>query len=165
MKPLPKGINYKMHPGNVPCLKAAQVDCCVLANNHVLDWGEAGLIETLSTLKQEGIAIAGAGTNLAEAERLTEIALASGARLLVFGLGSSTSGIPRDWAAGSDRPGVCLLPDLSTSTASRVAKRILETRKAGDIVVVSVHWGSNWGYEVPEAQRAFAHALIDAGCL
>ena len=49
MSPAPKGINYKMHPGNVSCLKAAKVDCCVLANNHVLDWGREGLLETLST--------------------------------------------------------------------------------------------------------------------
>src|SRR4030095_10058684 len=43
----PKGINYRMHPANVPCLAAAKIDCCVLANNHVLDWGASGLRETL----------------------------------------------------------------------------------------------------------------------
>ena len=44
-----KGINYKMSPANVPVITAAGIDCCVLANNHVLDWGRPGLIETLST--------------------------------------------------------------------------------------------------------------------
>ncbi|MCH8930675.1 MAG: CapA family protein [Proteobacteria bacterium] len=43
-----KGINYRMHPKNVPCLKAARIDCCSIANNHVLDWGYAGLAETLA---------------------------------------------------------------------------------------------------------------------
>jgi poly-gamma-glutamate synthesis protein (capsule biosynthesis protein) len=161
--PVPKGINYKMHPSNVPCLRAAHVDCCVLANNHVLDWGQAGLLETLSTLKREGISTAGAGADLAEAEKPAEIALAGGSRLLVFGLGSTTSGIPRDWAARQDRPGIWLLSDLSPAAASRTAERILAMRKAGDLIVVSMHWGSNWGYEVPEEQRLFAHALIDAG--
>jgi poly-gamma-glutamate synthesis protein (capsule biosynthesis protein) len=33
-----KGINYRMHPANTPVLKAAKIDCCVLANNHILDW-------------------------------------------------------------------------------------------------------------------------------
>ena len=33
-----KGINYRMHPANAPCLATAKIDCCVLANNHVLDW-------------------------------------------------------------------------------------------------------------------------------
>ena len=39
----PKGINYRMSPENAGCLTAAAIDCCVLANNHVLDWGQAGL--------------------------------------------------------------------------------------------------------------------------
>ena len=163
MSPVPKGINYKMHPGNVSCLKAAKVDCCVLANNHVLDWGREGLLETLSTLRREGLAAAGAGTDLAEAEKPVEIALASGARLLVFGLGSTSSGIPRDWAARQDRSGIWLLSDLSPAAAGRLAERILALRKPDDLIVVSIHWGSNWGYEVPEEQRSFAHALIDAG--
>jgi poly-gamma-glutamate capsule biosynthesis protein CapA/YwtB (metallophosphatase superfamily) len=38
-----KGIHYRMHPRNVACLAAAGIDCCVLGNNHVLDWGQAGL--------------------------------------------------------------------------------------------------------------------------
>jgi poly-gamma-glutamate synthesis protein (capsule biosynthesis protein) len=45
-----KRIHYRMHPANVPCLTAAKIDCCVLANNHVLDWGHAGLEETLAAL-------------------------------------------------------------------------------------------------------------------
>jgi poly-gamma-glutamate synthesis protein (capsule biosynthesis protein) len=163
LDPVRKGINYKMHPGNVSCLKAAAVDCCVLANNHVLDWGQPGLLETLSTLKREGISTAGAGTDLAEAGKPVEIALAPGARLLVFGLGSTTSGIPRDWAARQDWPGVWLLSDLSPAAACRTAERILALRKAGDLIVVSIHWGSNWGCEIPQEQRSFAHALIDAG--
>jgi poly-gamma-glutamate synthesis protein (capsule biosynthesis protein) len=57
----PKGINYKMNPENIACLTAAGVDCCVIANNHVRDFGEAGLCETLDTLKQAGIRSAGAG--------------------------------------------------------------------------------------------------------
>lgn len=40
---VPKGINYRMTPENADCLTAAQIDCCVLANNHVLDWGRAEL--------------------------------------------------------------------------------------------------------------------------
>ncbi len=44
-----KGINYRMHPRNIPCISAAKIDCCVLANNHVLDWGYDGLTETLTS--------------------------------------------------------------------------------------------------------------------
>ncbi|MDX1540841.1 MAG: CapA family protein, partial [Geminicoccaceae bacterium] len=51
----PKGINYRMNPANVPVLEAAGIDVCVLANNHVLDWGRTGLLETLGTLARAGI--------------------------------------------------------------------------------------------------------------
>jgi poly-gamma-glutamate synthesis protein (capsule biosynthesis protein) len=56
-----KSINYRMSPENSECLRAARIDCCVLANNHVLDWGEAGLRDTLSSLGRLGIKSAGAG--------------------------------------------------------------------------------------------------------
>jgi poly-gamma-glutamate synthesis protein (capsule biosynthesis protein) len=58
---------------------------------------------------------------------------------------------------------VNLLSDLSLATAEDVARRIVDLRRPGDIVVVSIHWGSNWGYRVDHEPRAFAHALIDAG--
>ena len=47
-----KGINYRVSPENAECLAAARIDCCVLANNHVIDWGRAGLLETLTTLQK-----------------------------------------------------------------------------------------------------------------
>jgi poly-gamma-glutamate capsule biosynthesis protein CapA/YwtB (metallophosphatase superfamily) len=163
MKPEPKGINYKMSPGNVACINAAAVDCCVLANNHVLDWGEAGLLETLSTLKSEGIGAAGAGTTAEKAAMPARVELPDNRRVLVFGFGATTSGIPREWAAKDACAGVNLLADLSVATASKEAQRIVTFRRPGDLVVVSIHWGSNWGYHVDHEQREFAHALIDAG--
>jgi len=157
----PKGINYRMHPRNAPCLSAARLDLCVLANNHVLDWGVDGLVETLETLRGIGIASAGAGRNSEEAERPAALDIKQGARLLAFGLGSPTSGIPPDWGARPGRPGICLLSDLSAGTARQVAERVAQWRRPGDLVAVSVHWGGNWGYAVPGEQRDFAHRLID----
>jgi poly-gamma-glutamate capsule biosynthesis protein CapA/YwtB (metallophosphatase superfamily) len=162
-EPEPKGINYRMNPANVECIKAAKVDCCVLANNHVLDWGTNGLLETLSTLEREGIPVAGAGIDSDQAETPTSINIPNDRRILVFGFGVVTSGIPRDWAATDSRPGVNLLPDLSAATADRITERILLLRRTADVVVVSIHWGSNWGYTIDTGQHEFAHALIDAG--
>jgi poly-gamma-glutamate capsule biosynthesis protein CapA/YwtB (metallophosphatase superfamily) len=163
MKPEPKGINYKMSPSNVDCIKVAAVDCCVLANNHILDWGVNGLLETLSTLEQEGITVSGAGIDHDQAATPASISIPSDQRVLVFGLGAVTSGIPYDWVATESRPGVNLLSDLSAATAGQIAHHILALRRPGDLVVVSIHWGSNWGYQVDTSQREFAHALIDAG--
>ncbi|RUU12273.1 poly-gamma-glutamate biosynthesis protein, partial [Mesorhizobium sp. M6A.T.Ca.TU.002.02.2.1] len=76
----PKGINYKMNPANIGCLAAAQVSCCVLANNHVLDWDEPGLVETLDTLRHAGLVYAGAGLDADEAAAPAAIELAGGGR-------------------------------------------------------------------------------------
>jgi poly-gamma-glutamate synthesis protein (capsule biosynthesis protein) len=162
LRPEPKGINYKMNPDNVVCLKMAAVDCCVLANNHVLDWGVAGLLETLFTLEREGITVAGAGADAAQAA-VPAIIHFPNRRILVFGFGTTTSGIPRDWGATGSRAGVNLLPNLSLAAATEAARRIVALRRPGDIVVVSIHWGTNWGYRVDDEQRDFAHALIEAG--
>ena len=108
-----KGINYRMHPRNIPCITAAKIDCCVLANNHVLDWGYAGLTETLTTLASTNLKATGAGRNLLEAEAPAIIEVAGKGRVLVFGFGDESSGIPRLCEARSHRPGVNLLPDLS----------------------------------------------------
>jgi poly-gamma-glutamate synthesis protein (capsule biosynthesis protein) len=158
-----KEVHYRMHPENVACLTAARIDIAVLANNHVLDWGRAGLVETIATLTGAGIKVAGAGRTLGDARRPASIELDGGGRLLVFGLGSLTSGIPRSWAATEHEAGVDLLADLSQTTAAEIGKRVRRARQPGDLVIASIHWGSNWGYEVPESFVRFAHGLIDGG--
>jgi poly-gamma-glutamate capsule biosynthesis protein CapA/YwtB (metallophosphatase superfamily) len=156
-----KGIHYRMHPQNAPCLTAARIDCCALANNHVLDWGYAGLTETLQTLRNAQIHTAGAGQDLQEAEAPAVIQVEGRGRVLIFSYGSPTSGIPSSWSASGDRPGVSLLDDLTDQAVQRVKQNIEAVERQGDIVVVSIHWGSNWGYEVPPEEMAFAHKLID----
>jgi poly-gamma-glutamate capsule biosynthesis protein CapA/YwtB (metallophosphatase superfamily) len=160
-KPEPKGINYRMHPANVAVLSAAGIDCCVLANNHVLDWGEAGLLETLDTLAGAGIHAAGAGRSLEEASAPAVLPVPDERRVLVFAFGATDSGIPPAWAAGPAKPGVHLLPDFSDATADRVAGLIRDHRQPGDIAVASIHWGPNWGFKVGAGHRRFAHALVD----
>ena len=159
----PKGIHYRMHPLNIPCLTAAGVDCCTLANNHVMDWGRCGLIETLDTIQHAGIRIAGAGRNLEEALQPAIAEIANHARVLVFAVATADSGIPRDWTATESEPGIALLPNLSIDTATWIAKRMLSARRARDVIVLSIHWGGNWGYKIPPEQRDFAHALVDTG--
>jgi poly-gamma-glutamate synthesis protein (capsule biosynthesis protein) len=158
-----KEVLYRMHPGNIGCLTAARIDCCCLANNHVLDWGRRGLEETLRTLDGAGLAHAGAGRNAAAAASPVTLDVAGKGRVLVFALGSVTSGIPREWGATEDGPGINLLKDLSEETARQVAGRVRQYRRPGDVTVVSIHWGSNWGYEVPDEQIRFAHRLIQEG--
>jgi poly-gamma-glutamate capsule biosynthesis protein CapA/YwtB (metallophosphatase superfamily) len=155
-----KQINYRMHPKNTPCLTAAKIDCCSLANNHVLDWGISGLTETLQTLKAAGIKVCGAGETLAEAES-PAVLEAKGGRLLFFAFGSESSGVPPDWAATEDKPGIAVLDENQPDAEAKRIRRLVEPiKRQGDVAAVSIHWGRNWGYEVPFEQRLLAHRLI-----
>jgi poly-gamma-glutamate synthesis protein (capsule biosynthesis protein) len=51
--------------------------------------------------------------------------------------------------------------DLSRATVRRVGALVSAERRRGDVVVASIHWGGNWGYEVPAEHRRFAHGLIE----
>ncbi len=158
-----KGIHYRMSPAHVGCLAAARIDACALANNHVLDWGAQGLDETLATLHSAGIATAGAGADLKQARAPAVLTLAGGVRLLVFSFATPSSGVPLDWAAQVQRGGIALLPRLDESAAQSLADRLLQQRRPGDMVVVSLHWGENWVDAIPAEHRWFAHRLIDLG--
>src|SRR5438552_8748625 len=158
-----KGIHYRMHPQNIGCLASAKISAGALANNHVLDWGYDGLSETLKTLDAAGIAHAGAGNDAEDAMQATALDTAGNGRLLLFSFGSRTSGIPEDWKATSISPGVNLLDDFSETTAARAADQMRAYQQPGDLIIASIHWGSNWGYEIPRDQIAFAHRLIEEG--
>jgi poly-gamma-glutamate capsule biosynthesis protein CapA/YwtB (metallophosphatase superfamily) len=158
---IPKGINYRVSPENAACLAVAAIDCCVLANNHVLDWGRAGLTETLATLAHLRIKTAGAGLNYDEAAAPAVLDFQRKGRMLVFAFACPSSGASQDWAATGELSGVNVLGDLSLAGVARIANEIERVRQPGDVILVSIHWGPNWGYGVPPAQQRFARALID----
>jgi poly-gamma-glutamate synthesis protein (capsule biosynthesis protein) len=158
-----KGVHYRMHPDNIGCLTAIRPDVCALANNHVLDFGYQGLTDTLRTLDSAGIRGAGAGLDATQAERPAVIGLSGGTRVVIASCGMGSSGIPHGWAATGRRPGVAYVTDTSDRSARMIADRVLALKGPRDIAIVSVHWGSNWGYAVDTAQIRFAHRLIDEG--
>jgi len=158
-----KAVHYRMNPLNVPCLAAAGPDVCVLANNHVMDFGSLGLVETVDALAAAGLRTAGAGRDADLARRPAVVPVTGGASVLVLTFGLPSSGVPPDWAATADRPGVDVLPGLSDSAAAQVVDRVAAARQPAQLAVVSIHWGSNWGYDIEPDQRRFAHRLIDGG--
>ena len=156
-----KGINYRMHPRNIPCLTAASIDGCTLANNHVLDWGHAGLKETLATLKQAHIKTAGAGANDKEAQAPALFEIPGKGRVILFSFGDVSSGVPYNWKASKNKAGVNVLNNLSKKTIRQIANQVNAVKGKNDIVVASIHWGGNWGYQIPGEHTHFAHGLID----
>jgi poly-gamma-glutamate synthesis protein (capsule biosynthesis protein) len=157
-----KAVLYRMHPGNVSCLTAARLDVCALANNHVLDFGVGGLEETLDVLAHAGLGPVGAGSDEQQAWH-PAVLTAGDHRVLVWSVGSASSGVPRSWAARPGGAGVAFLSEHSDTDTPAICERVRRVKQPGDIAVVSVHWGSNWGYDIPHAQVRFAHRLIDSG--
>jgi len=156
-----KAINYRMNPSNAPVLSAAGINVVALANNHVLDWGYTGLGETIETLKKQHIGYGGAGKNRDEAAAPAIVDLGGKGRVVVFSFAADTSGVPDAWSATNDRPGVNLLPDLSSETVHRLRDQVRRVKKQDDVVIASIHWGSNWGYSISPGETRFSHALID----
>ena len=151
-----------MNPKNIGCLTAGGVDCCVLANNHVLDWGYPGLAETLHTLHSAGIQTSGAGPDQRQAGAPAILTLPSHRnRVIVFSYATSSSGVPTQWAARKSKPGVNFLADLSDQSISQISASVEAVKNTGDIVLISLHWGGNWGYDIPREHIRFAHALVD----
>jgi poly-gamma-glutamate capsule biosynthesis protein CapA/YwtB (metallophosphatase superfamily) len=160
-----KGIHYRMHPDNLALLQAARPDCCALANNHVLDWGRQGLADSLAALGRAGIACPGAGVDEAAAKAPAALPLLGRGRLLVFSRATADSGVMDGWSATPDRSGVALLESLGEDAARGFAAEVTRWRRPGDLVLLSIHWGGNWGAEVPPQQRRFARRLIDLGAV
>ncbi|MGH4008315.1 MAG: CapA family protein [Pseudonocardiaceae bacterium] len=158
-----KAVHYRMNPANLPCLTVARPDGCALANNHVLDFGDQGLTDTLDALARAGLQGAGAGQNANQAQSPAVVTVQDGRRVVFLSGGMESSGIPRRWAATASRPGVFFIPDLSNRSAAEIATPVQALKRPGDIAIVSLHWGSNWGYDISAGQVRFAHRLIDAG--
>lgn len=81
----------------------------------------------------------------------------------MWAVGSVTSGIPGDWAAAEHAAGLDVLPAIDAAAADGLAARVAARKQPGDIAVVSIHWGSNWGFEVPQDFSQFARRLIEGG--
>ena len=145
----------------IPALQRAGVDCCALANNHVLDYETVALRDTLDHLDDAGIARAGAGRTREEA---FEPALVSVENLDV-GVVSLTDNTP-EFAATDTSPGTAHVTiDVDDeSTRSTVRETLDRARERDpDLLIASLHWGPNMVEEPPAPFRAFGRWLIDEG--
>jgi poly-gamma-glutamate capsule biosynthesis protein CapA/YwtB (metallophosphatase superfamily) len=156
-----KGINYRMNPLNFQTFIEAGIDCFTLANNHVLDWGYDGFIETLETIEKNGLHYCGAGRNIFEARKPLIIDNGEKGKTAIIAAGSPSSGIPPQWSADNLKPGVFLIDESKEESLHIVKDIISEYCGKNDVVIFSIHWGENWGYEIPPEQIQFAHNLID----
>lgn len=154
-----KVFHFRTDEKNIDTLKAAQIDIVTIANNHVLDFEYDALSRMLEVLDKHKIARTGSGRNLAEAMQ-PAICQVQGQRVGVLAFTDNES----DWEAGEQMPGIVYVPvKVNDKKAQAFFKHVEDVRKKVDFLVISAHWGPNWGYEPPRSHVPFAHALVDAG--
>jgi len=158
-----KMFHFRADPEAVRVLQAAHIEACALANNHVLDFEEEGLRDTLRVLDSNGIRHGGAGTNDKEAAApaIIEIAGKSPCRVALL---SFTDNEP-DFAATAKHPGTNYLEvSMQQETLTRIASSIAQGRAQGaDLVVFSNHWGANFVERPSPEFRSFAKRVIELG--
>ncbi len=156
-----KRFLFTAHPDNAEALTCAGVQMCSLANNHSLDAMHSGLMDTANQLDTMGISHAGAGPDITAASKPASTVLPNGRRLWFFSWAHPSSFTPRAWAATQNAPGINLLPAYTWNALKQVRQHVHAIKENGDIVVASLHWGSNWSYRVSIRRRWFARRLID----
>ncbi|HEX7456671.1 MAG TPA: CapA family protein [Candidatus Nanoarchaeia archaeon] len=155
----PKVFHFRTDAKNIESLKVASIDAVSLANNHTLDYEYEAMFEMLKILKSEKIGYAGAGVNLRKASS-TAVTKVGGKKI---GLTSFTDNEPT-WEARKDQAGVYFVPiDLKDQRAKKLFGSIKKAKEEADLLIISAHWGPNWGYASPKEHPPFARALIDAG--
>ncbi len=147
-----KQFKFKSEPEpTAKALKEGGIDIVTLANNHIMDYQEPGLTETLQALNQAGIQHVGAGHNVTEARRpdIIEVKGQRIAYLGYYGFDFQT--------AGDSTPGA------NYADEARISADIKAIRDQVDWVVVNYHWGQELADRPADWQVDLAHFTIDQG--
>jgi len=181
--PREKMFTFRSNPSLAKTVTDSGVDVVTIANNHMLDYGEGVLMETLRTLSKAKIPFVGAGKNLVEAEKPVVLER-RGVRVAFFGLAAT---LPLGAAASPERPGLAPVhvttsyeldptltqeqpgnpPKVRTQVDSldqeRICTNITRAKELADHVIVGIHWGVAFTRERAEYQQLLGHKMIDAG--
>ncbi|HYA87859.1 MAG TPA: CapA family protein [Nitrospirota bacterium] len=155
----PKTFHFRTDAKNKECLKAAGFNFLSLANNHTLDYEYEALLDMLALLDTAGVRHGGAGADLTQASQ--PALLSAGGTTTAFI--AFTDNEP-DWEATDQRAGIHFVPlDLTDERAVHLFDLIREAKTKADLVIVTAHWGSNWGYQPEPEHVPFARMLVDSG--
>ncbi|HHT50573.1 MAG TPA: CapA family protein [Eubacteriaceae bacterium] len=152
-----KSFTFRAHPSRVNILKELGVDVVSLANNHVLDYGENALIDTMAILKEAGISYFGAGHNLEEAS--TPVYFEIQGKTIAFVGASRAERYKRmTKQATEDSPGI-----LHCYDTELFIEKINKAKENADFVIAYVHWGTEYSFELEEVQLITGKEYLDAG--
>lgn len=149
-----KKFTFRAPPESLQGLLGAGIDGVSLGNNHVLDFGSAGLEETLAALNQAGLDHTGAGPD----QTAALLPLLRDVNGLTIGFLSLSRVVPEGWAAGPRRAGVASAYDEAAAL-----RLVRDTAARCDVLVVAVHWGEENKNQPPAAVQKLARRLVDAG--
>lgn len=153
--PEDKTYAYRSSPLALPELKKAGVDLVNLANNHSMDYGVEGLLDTLDHLDAEEMRRVGAGRDSEEAYR--HVIMEHNGMKIAF-LGFSRVIHSASWYAGKSKPGLA-----ETYTTKLPLQAIAKAREEADLVVVIAHWGEERNNRPIKVQTDLARQYIDQG--
>ena len=151
-----KMYTFRANPERVSVLQEMGVDIVKLANNHVYDYGKQALLDTFETLENAGIPYIGAGRNLEEAMKPVYIELDG--KKIAFVAASRAEKYKMTPQATASEPGILRCYDNTL-----FLEVIAEARKNADFVLVYVHWGTEYSFELQEVQLTTGKEYLDAG--
>jgi poly-gamma-glutamate synthesis protein (capsule biosynthesis protein) len=152
----PKQYHFRAPTTSYAAIQAAGIDLVSFANNHALDYGQVGLIDTLDSAKAANMPYVGIGHNLDEAYA-PHYATVKGVKLAIIGL-NQVHELKERWKPTATRPGIAM-----TFDSARAVAAVQAAKQQADVVIVYIHWGTE-GQACPNAdQKAFAPVMADAG--
>jgi len=154
-KSIPKLFNFKADRDVVETLVRANIDIVSLANNHIMDFSEEGLVETISVLDKVGIFHVGAGMNIEDAKEPI-IITKEGIKIGIIGY---TNNEP-DWEAGMYNSGTNY---IKVGDINKIKEDVDKIRNEVDILIATIHWGPNMREHPSKKFVDFAHKMIDSG--
>jgi poly-gamma-glutamate synthesis protein (capsule biosynthesis protein) len=152
----PKRFHFRAPPAAYEAVKEAGIDLVSIANNHTLDYGEIGLLDTLDYAKTANMPVVGAGRNVIEAYE-PYVTTVKGIRVGVVAL-SQVWELAAQWKATVTKPGIAMAFDKALSVAA-----VKKAKSMADIVVVYLHWGTEDVNCANNDQKSIAKALAEAG--
>ena len=153
----PKEFHFRTTPAALSALKTTGVDVVTMANNHAVDYGPLGLQDTLAAVGSSPVPVVGIGADAAHAYAAAYLTV-RGVRVAVLGATQVPDWTLATWSATASRPGVA-----SAATPARLAAAVRAARARADVVVVYLHWGTDYATCPNSLQQQTAKALADAG--
>ena len=156
-RPEPKQFHFRTSPRALDRLAEAGIDVVTMANNHAVDYGPDGLADTLDAKRDSPIPIVGVGADAAEAYAPAYLQV-RGSTVAVLGATQIPDWTLAHWTATDSRPGVA-----AAASPTKLAAAVRLARTKADVVVVYLHWGSDYTECPNSLQRSTAGALTEAG--